>query len=63
MSSRWVRTFFGKAIPDGALTAGIDTEGQRVAAGGAWTYTGTLTVADADEWTLVIHYSGIRPTR
>ncbi|MDU8999074.1 beta-glucosidase [Streptomyces mirabilis] len=53
---------FGKAIPDGALTAGIDTEGQRVAAGGAWTYTGTLTVADADEWTFVIHYSGIRPT-
>ncbi|WP_326724524.1 MULTISPECIES: beta-glucosidase [unclassified Streptomyces] len=52
---------FGKAIPSGALTAGVDTEAQGVAAGQTWTYDGTLTVADADEWTFVIHYSGERP--
>ncbi|MEU9289068.1 glycoside hydrolase family 3 N-terminal domain-containing protein [Streptomyces sp. NPDC048275] len=52
---------FGKAIPGGALTTGIDTEAQNVAAGQTWTYEGTLTVADADTWTLVIHYSGTRP--
>ncbi|NGO12656.1 beta-glucosidase [Streptomyces sp. HC44] len=49
---------FGKAIPKGALSPGLDPEGQRVAAGKTWTYEGTLTAEDADEWTFVIHYSG-----
>jgi beta-glucosidase len=53
---------FGKAIPADTLSTGINTEAQGVAAGKTWTYEGTLTVADADEWTLVIHYSGERPT-
>ncbi|MFF3706802.1 beta-glucosidase family protein [Streptomyces phaeochromogenes] len=52
---------FGKPLPDDALTEGIDPEGQRVAAGKTWTYEGTLTVEDDDEWTFVIHYSGTRP--
>ncbi|MGP4049150.1 beta-glucosidase family protein [Streptomyces sp. 2A115] len=52
---------FGKALPKGALSAGIDPEGQQVAAGQTWTYDGTLTVEDDDEWTFVIHYSGARP--
>ncbi|MFJ4829090.1 beta-glucosidase [Streptomyces sp. NPDC088747] len=52
---------FGKVIPRGVLSAGIDAEAQGVAAGRTWTYDGTLTVADVDEWTLVIHYSGERP--
>lgn len=52
---------FGKPLPDDALTDGIDPEGQRVAAGKTWTYEGTLTVEDDDEWTFVIHYSGTRP--
>ncbi|MET9388549.1 glycoside hydrolase family 3 N-terminal domain-containing protein [Streptomyces sp. NPDC002928] len=49
---------FGKAIPADALTPAFDSEGQDVGAGQTWTYDGTLTVADADEWTFVIHYSG-----
>jgi beta-glucosidase len=49
---------FGKAIPNGAFSPGLDTEGQQVAAGETWTYEGALTVEDADEWTFVIHYSG-----
>jgi beta-glucosidase len=52
---------FGKPLPEDALTQGIDPEGQQVAAGKTWTYEGTLTVEDDDEWTFVIHYSGTRP--
>ncbi|MEU5702925.1 beta-glucosidase family protein [Streptomyces aurantiacus] len=53
---------FGKPLPEDALSAGIAPEGQRIDAGQTWTYDGTLTVEDADEWTFVIHYSGTRPT-
>ncbi|GAA0582260.1 beta-glucosidase family protein [Streptomyces crystallinus] len=49
---------FGRALPTGAVSPGADFEGQRVDAGATWTYDGTLTVDEADEWTLVIHYSG-----
>ncbi|WP_369239807.1 beta-glucosidase [Streptomyces sp. R21] len=52
---------FGKAIPAGALSPAFTTEGQGVGAGKTWTYDGTLTAEDADEWTFVIHYSGERP--
>ncbi|MET7699405.1 glycoside hydrolase family 3 C-terminal domain-containing protein [Streptomyces sp. NPDC005485] len=52
---------FGKTIPAGALSPAFPTEGQDVGAGRTWTYDGTLTAEDADEWTLVIHYSGERP--
>lgn len=52
---------FGKAIPAGVLSPAFTTEGQGVGAGKTWTYDGTLTVEDADEWTFVIHYSGERP--
>ncbi|MGW1864007.1 beta-glucosidase [Streptomyces mauvecolor] len=50
---------FGKPLP--GTTAGADFEGQGVAPGATWTYDGTLTVDDADEWTFCIHYSGDRP--
>ncbi|WP_328497728.1 beta-glucosidase [Streptomyces sp. NBC_00414] len=52
---------YGKPLPKRALSAGISPEAQRVAAGKTWTYDGTLTVGDADEWTFVVHYSGTRP--
>ncbi|GAA2429482.1 beta-glucosidase [Streptomyces mauvecolor] len=50
---------FGKPLP--GTTAGADFEGQGVAPGATWTYDGTLTVDEADEWTFCIHYSGDRP--
>ncbi|KOU53409.1 beta-glucosidase family protein [Streptomyces sp. WM6378] len=50
---------FGKPLP--GTSAGADFEGQGVAPGATWTYDGTLTVDDADEWTFYIHYSGDRP--
>ncbi|MGW8726911.1 glycoside hydrolase family 3 C-terminal domain-containing protein [Streptomyces sp. NPDC055808] len=50
---------FGKPLP--GTSPGADFEGQHVEPGATWTYDGTLTVADDDEWTFVIHYSGDRP--
>ncbi|MGW2817193.1 beta-glucosidase [Streptomyces sp. NPDC001415] len=50
---------FGKPLP--GTSAGADFEGQHVAPGATWTYDGTLTVAEDDEWTFHIHYSGDRP--
>ncbi|MEU6251951.1 glycoside hydrolase family 3 N-terminal domain-containing protein [Streptomyces sp. NPDC047043] len=48
---------FGKAIPASALSPALDSEGVQVGAGKTWTYDGTLTASEADEWTFVIHYS------
>ncbi|MFG3281184.1 beta-glucosidase [Streptomyces sp. NPDC048111] len=50
---------FGKPLP--ATSPGADFEGRQVEPGATWTYDGTLTVADPDEWTFCIHYSGDRP--
>ncbi|QEU95916.1 beta-glucosidase family protein [Streptomyces kanamyceticus] len=52
---------YGERLPESALTPGFDPEGQEVAAGKEWSYEGTLTVEEDDEWTLVVHYSGDRP--
>lgn len=54
---------YGKQIPASALSPALDTEGHQVAKGENWTYDGTLTVDDADEWTIVIHYTGRPPSR
>ncbi|MFE0679221.1 beta-glucosidase [Streptomyces sp. NPDC058961] len=50
---------FGKPLP--GTSPGADFEAQRVESGATWTYDGTLTVTDDDEWSFVIHYSGDRP--
>lgn len=52
---------YGKPLPESALTPGFAPEGQEVAAGKEWSYEGTLTVRDRDEWMFVVHYSGQRP--
>ncbi|MFE6281513.1 beta-glucosidase [Streptomyces sp. NPDC057877] len=49
---------FGRPLPAQALDPGLDSEGQGVDAGRTWTYDGTLTVPEDDEWTLVLHFSG-----
>ncbi|PWI19935.1 glycosyl hydrolase [Streptomyces sp. Act143] len=54
---------YGKAIPAAAFSPALDSEGHQVAAGEEWTYDGTLTLADADEWTLVLHCTGTPPSR
>ncbi|MCT9080202.1 beta-glucosidase family protein [Streptomyces fulvoviolaceus] len=54
---------FGKAIPAASLSPAFDTEAQQVGAGKTWTYDGTLTVSDADEWTFVLHFSAAPTAR
>jgi beta-glucosidase len=54
---------FGKPIPAGALSPAFDSEGQKVGAGETWTYDGTLTVAEPDEWTFVLHFSSAPTAR
>lgn len=54
---------FGKAIPAAVLSPAFDSEGQQVGAGQSWTYDGSLTVADADEWTFVLHFSSAPTAR
>ncbi|CDR16840.1 beta-glucosidase family protein [Streptomyces iranensis] len=49
---------FGKEIPASVLSPGTGLEKRKVAAGKSWAYEGTLTVAEADEWTFVLHFSG-----
>ncbi|MEV5610007.1 glycoside hydrolase family 3 C-terminal domain-containing protein [Streptomyces sp. NPDC052225] len=53
---------YGKALPKGALAPAVDLEECEVGPGRTWSYDGTLTVGEADDWTFVIHYSGDRPT-
>ncbi|MET9802894.1 glycoside hydrolase family 3 C-terminal domain-containing protein [Streptomyces sp. NPDC006368] len=50
---------YGKPLPGTSHGAGF--EGGTVPAGDTWTYDGTLTVGEADEWTFLVHYSGERP--
>ncbi|CCK31660.1 glycoside hydrolase family 3 domain protein [Streptomyces davaonensis JCM 4913] len=55
---------FGKPVPASAFSPALDSEELRVAAGRTWSYDGTLTLPEDDEWTFVLHYSGaptIRP--
>ncbi|MEV6200855.1 glycoside hydrolase family 3 C-terminal domain-containing protein [Streptomyces sp. NPDC051771] len=51
---------FGRPLPP--LVPAVDLDAVRVAAGATWSRTATLTTAEADEWTFLVHYSGTRPT-
>ncbi|GGS48908.1 hypothetical protein GCM10010238_43220 [Streptomyces griseoviridis] len=48
---------YGKPLPADALHPALDTGERHVPAGRTWTYDGTLTVPEDDEWTFVLHYS------
>jgi len=54
---------FGTALPADALTPPFDSEGLNVGVGKVWTYDGTLTVPEADEWTFVLHFSSAPTAR
>lgn len=49
---------FGKALAERALSPAAGLEEKHVAAGQTWTYDGTLSVDEDDEWTFVIHCEG-----
>ncbi|MDG4865818.1 glycoside hydrolase family 3 C-terminal domain-containing protein, partial [Streptomyces sp. T-3] len=53
---------YGKPIPKAAFgPKGFDPEGQGVGKEETWNFDGTIDIAEKDEWTFVIHYSGERP--
>ncbi|MFC8515214.1 beta-glucosidase [Streptomyces sp. NPDC057257] len=54
---------FGKAIPASVLSPAFDSEGQQVGVGKIWTYDGTLTVPEDDEWTFFLHFSSAPTAR
>ncbi|MGI5452936.1 beta-glucosidase [Streptomyces sp. CA-249302] len=54
---------FGKAIPASALSPAFDSEAQQVGIGKIWSYAGTLTVPENDEWTFVLHFSSAPTAR
>jgi len=49
---------YGKPIPASAFSPALDSDDHQVGVGETWTYDGTLTVPDADEWTFVLHFTG-----
>lgn len=52
--------YFGKPVPSSALSpaASLERTGpEALAPGVSWTYDGTLTVGETDEWTFVVHWS------
>ncbi|MGW0390075.1 beta-glucosidase [Streptomyces sp. NPDC003042] len=53
---------YGRAFPAALLTPPAELEDRRVDAGRAWSYTGEFTLAADEEWTLLVHYSGERPS-
>ncbi|MFI7400342.1 beta-glucosidase [Streptomyces sp. NPDC049541] len=54
---------YGKPVPPSALSPAFNSEGQGVDAGKVWTYDGTLTVPEDDEWTFVLHFSSAPTAR
>ncbi|MEV7414067.1 glycoside hydrolase family 3 C-terminal domain-containing protein [Streptomyces sp. NPDC089919] len=53
---------YGRPLPGAGLAPAAALDDRSVAAGRAWAYEGTLTVPADDEWTLLVHYSGRRPS-
>ncbi|MEU8774782.1 glycoside hydrolase family 3 N-terminal domain-containing protein [Streptomyces sp. NPDC048606] len=52
----------GRPLPPGLLTPPVETAERKVDAGRDWNYAGTFTLAAADEWTLLVHHTGARPS-
>ncbi|MFJ5548864.1 beta-glucosidase [Streptomyces sp. NPDC093225] len=52
---------YGRPLPAAALSPAPALDDRRVAAGRTWTYEGVLGLPAADEWTLLVHYTGRRP--
>ncbi|WP_424214919.1 beta-glucosidase family protein [Streptomyces sp. BI20] len=51
----------GKPLPAKLLTPPADLDDRGVDAGRTFTWSGTFTLPAADEWTLLVHYTGERP--
>ncbi|MGW0362796.1 beta-glucosidase [Streptomyces sp. NPDC002990] len=53
---------YGRPLPPGLLDPATDLEDRRVAAGSGWSYEGSFRLTADDEWTLLVHYTGERPS-
>lgn len=53
---------YGRALPPTLLTPPADLDDRGVDAGRAWSHEGEFTLDADDEWTLLVHYTGKRPS-
>ncbi|MGW7315956.1 beta-glucosidase [Streptomyces sp. NPDC054865] len=53
---------YGRALPPGLLTPPAALDDRRVEAGRSWSHEGRFTLAADDEWTLLVHHTGKRPS-
>nr|WSW47007.1 glycoside hydrolase family 3 C-terminal domain-containing protein [Streptomyces sp. NBC_01001] len=53
---------YGRPLPAKLLTPAAGLAGRGVEAGRSWSHVGEFTLAADDEWTLLVHYSGKRPS-
>ncbi|MEV8533323.1 glycoside hydrolase family 3 C-terminal domain-containing protein [Streptomyces sp. NPDC051211] len=51
----------GRPLPTRLLTPAVALDDRQVDTGRTWSWEGTLTLPEDDEWTLLVHYSGQRP--
>ncbi|MEU6312006.1 glycoside hydrolase family 3 C-terminal domain-containing protein [Streptomyces sp. NPDC047014] len=52
---------YGRPLPAGLLTPDTGLDGRGVGAGQVWRHEAAFRLAAADEWTLLVHYTGKRP--
>lgn len=53
---------YGRALPGTLLTPAADLEDRSVDAGRSWSHEGEFRLAEDDEWALLVHYTGQRPS-
>ncbi|WP_329388180.1 glycoside hydrolase family 3 C-terminal domain-containing protein [Streptomyces sp. NBC_01351] len=52
---------YGRPLPAKLLTPAADLDDRSVEAGRSWSHEGEFRLAEDDEWTLLVHYTGQRP--
>ncbi|MEV7523782.1 glycoside hydrolase family 3 C-terminal domain-containing protein [Streptomyces sp. NPDC091371] len=52
---------YGRPLPAKLLTPAADLDDRSVEAGRSWNHAGEFRLAEEDEWTLLVHYTGQRP--
>ncbi|MFD9412335.1 beta-glucosidase [Streptomyces sp. NPDC059989] len=52
---------YGRPLPPALLTPPAELDDRSVDAGRGWSHEGEFRLAADDEWTLLVHYTGVRP--
>ncbi|MFD3541042.1 beta-glucosidase [Streptomyces sp. NPDC058662] len=53
---------YGRPFPAGLLSPAAALDDRQVGAGRGWSYRGGFRLPAEDEWTLIVHYTGQRPS-